>query len=121
MDTLAARRASRANRQTANGAGSAVASEQGAQAGDFNEVSATLNFPSIAAGASATLTIAAPSGVTFRASAPVIVTPPPTLEAGLDITGWVTAGGASITVRLKNTTAGAIDPASGTFSALVRK
>lgn len=121
MEALSVRRASRATRQLANGAGAAVAAAQGSnqKPGLFHEVSAALNFGSIAAGASATLTIPAPTGVTLRVGAPVMVTPPATLEAGLDVTGWVTAGGATVTVRLKNSTGGAIDPAAGTFAALV--
>ncbi len=76
---------------------------------------ATLNFGSIAAGASAALTMTV-TGATI--STPVALGPPANLEAGLIAFGVVTATN-TVEVRLMNTTASAIDPASNTWRAFV--
>lgn len=76
---------------------------------------ATLDFPSIAAAASATLTIAVPGA---DVGDPVVVGVPAALNAGLAVLGFVSAAGV-VTVRLTNVTAGAIDPASGSWTAAV--
>lgn len=78
--------------------------------------SAALNFPSIAALASSDLTIAAPTGVTLTEGKSIRLGLPSNVPTGIVYTAFVTAGGASVTVRATNITAGAIDPASGTFS-----
>lgn len=122
MDTLAARQASRAARQTAAGTEQPYERPDARMGGSaYYEVSASLNFGAIAAQTSADLTIAAPTGVTFREDAPVVVSPPQALNAGLIAHGFVTDGGASVTVRVTNATAGSLDPAAGTFTALVAK
>lgn len=74
-------------------------------------VTGTLNFGSIAAGATAELAITI-TGATTADS--IIVTPPSTLEAGLVCCGVPSTG--QHYVRLANVTAGAIDPASATFT-----
>lgn len=78
--------------------------------------SATLDFGSIAAGATAELTITvtgAPVG------AAVHLGPPAGLESGLVAFGRVSAT-STVTVRLYNSTGSPIDPASATWSAAVR-
>lgn len=82
---------------------------------DVRSATATLDFPSIAAGAVATLTITVTGAV---AGDTVSLGAPATLEAGLMFTGIVTAAN-TVTVRVHNTTAGAIDPASATWRATV--
>lgn len=77
---------------------------------------ATLDFGSIAAGASAELTITVPGA---QASGSVAqVSPVGAPEAGLAWGGRVTANG-QVAVRLTNPTAAAIDPASRRWEALV--
>lgn len=79
--------------------------------------SATLNFASIAAGATAELTVT----LTGAAAGDVVALgPPAALEAGLAATGIVTAAD-TVTVRLLNTTGGAVDPASATWKVRVSK
>lgn len=76
---------------------------------------AALDFGSIAAGATAELTISVTGATTGAA---VALGPPAALEAGLVATGYVSAAG-TVTVRLHNTTGGAIDPAAATWRATV--
>lgn len=76
---------------------------------------ADLNFASIAAGATAELTITVPGAASTNA---VVLGPPAGLEAGLMATGRVSAAD-TVTIRLHNTTAGAIDPADATWRATV--
>jgi len=76
---------------------------------------ATLDFPSISAGAVDVLTIT----VTGAAVGDfVTLAPPAALSAGLMFAGFVSAAD-TVTVRLHNTTGGAIDPASAVWGALV--
>jgi hypothetical protein len=81
------------------------------------DASATLDFPSIAAGATAELTITA-TGAT--AGDVVQMGPPAGLEAGLIANARVSATN-TVTIRLLNSTAGAIDPASATWKVRVAK
>ncbi|MFC6080923.1 hypothetical protein [Sphaerisporangium aureirubrum] len=76
---------------------------------------ATLDFPSIAAATSAELTITVTGAAVGNA---VALAPPATLTAGLVAFGRVTATN-TVTVRLANVTASAIDPASATWGASV--
>ena len=76
---------------------------------------ATLDFPSIAAGASAELTITVTGAAVGHA---VSIGPPSTLNAGLQVTGFVSATN-TVTVRLLNSTGSAVDPASATWKAVV--
>lgn len=69
------------------------------------------DFPSIAAGATAEMTVGVP-GVVVGDS--VLITPNGAPEAGLMWTGYVSATDV-VTIRLANVTAGAIDPASRTW------
>lgn len=78
--------------------------------------SGALDFPSIAANTSSDLTLAAPTGVTLTAGKVVRLGLPSNVPAGVVYNGFVTAGGATVTVRAFNVTTGAIDPASGTFT-----
>ena len=89
------------------------------QVDGYYAMSAALDFPSIAAGTSADLTIAAPGGVTLTAGRCVILGLPSNVPAGVVYNAFVTSGGASVTVRASNITAGSIDPASGTFNVRV--
>lgn len=72
----------------------------------------SLNFGSIAAGASATLPVEV---LTAQVGKLTSVTPPPGLEPGLTVTATVTALD-TVTVRVSNGTAAAIDPAAGVFT-----
>jgi hypothetical protein len=77
--------------------------------------SATLDFPSIAADDEDELTITV-TGATVGSA--VVLGPPSGIEAGLVWCGYVSALN-TVTVRVRNTTAGAIDPASATWKAAV--
>lgn len=79
---------------------------------------ATINFPSIAAGATADSTALTVVGAAVGDA--VFVGVPAGIEAGIMVTGFVSAAGA-VTVRAANVTAGAIDPASGSFRVVVIK
>lgn len=76
----------------------------------------TLNFGSIAAGANEILTIT----VTGSADGDVVMigVPNGSMTAGLVFTAWVSAAN-TVSVQCYNSTAGALDPASGTFRASV--
>ena len=76
---------------------------------------ATLDFPSIAGGTAAELTVSVTGAATGET---VLLGPPAALETGLGATGIVTASN-TVTVRLANNTAGAVDPASATWRATV--
>lgn len=82
-----------------------------------NAGSATVDLGSIAAGAIATFTITVTGAA---AGDTVYVGPPSTIEAGLTWCAFVSAAD-TVTVRVHNTTAGAIDPASATWKAKVVK
>lgn len=76
---------------------------------------ATLDFPSIAAGASAELAI----GVSLSAVGDAVICgAPATIEAGLVWNAYVSAGG-TVKVRLSNITAAAIDPASASWTVTI--
>jgi len=77
-------------------------------------VAASLDFPSIAGGETAELTI---SNDNARAGDVVALGPPAFLDVGLTATGYVNASN-EIVVRLHNTTASAIDPSAGAQSAV---
>lgn len=76
---------------------------------------ATLDFPSIPAAGQQELTITV-TGAAVGES--VALAPPAALEAGLQVTGYVSAAN-TVKVRLSNVTAAAIDPASATWRATV--
>lgn len=76
---------------------------------------ATLDFASIAAGAVGTLTATVTGAATGDF---VIVAPPGNLTAGLVFCGFVSAAN-TVTIRIINGTAGAVDPASATFGIAV--
>lgn len=77
-----------------------------------------LNFGSIGADSEATLTITVTGAATGD---PVSISLPAAFTAGLILAGaWVSSAN-TVTVRLRNTTAVAIDPASGSYTALVHK
>lgn len=78
----------------------------------IKSVTATLDFPSIAAGTGAELTVAVTGAV---AGDLVTVAPPAALEAGLSATGYVSAAD-TVTIRLVNATVGAVDPASADWT-----
>ena len=77
-------------------------------------VAASLDFPSIAGGETAELTIDADDA---RAGDVVALGPPAFLDVGLVATGYVNASN-EIVVRLHNTTAAAIDPSAGAQAAV---
>lgn len=78
--------------------------------------SASLNFPSIAAGSTSELTISVSSATAGDA---VTVSPSGGPESGLIWSGYVSASG-TVTVRLANVTGSAIDPATRNWTAKVR-
>lgn len=77
---------------------------------------ATLNFPSVAGQSFQDLTIAVAGAVPGDAVG--LGVPIEAVTAGLVYSAWVSAAD-TVTVRAHNYTAGAIDPASGTFKATV--
>jgi hypothetical protein len=82
----------------------------------FLTASASLDFPSIAAQSSTTLTVTvagASLGDTMTAT-------PPTLAAGLVFAAYISAAD-TVTVRMTNVTAAAINPAAGTWTVSVIK
>lgn len=78
--------------------------------------SASLNFPSIATNTTADLTVA----VTGAVVNDVCLLGPPVLVAGLSASAFVSAAN-TVTVRLANDSAAAIDPAAQTYRVLVLK
>lgn len=79
--------------------------------------SATLDFGSIAAGLSADLTITVTGAEVGDC---VVPSAPAALNAGLTVFAFVSAAN-TVTVRLVNNTAGAVDAASATFNVVVLK
>ena len=79
--------------------------------------SATLDFPSIAAAGTANLTIAVAGAAVGD---PVAVGVPAAFNAGLSVHGFVSAAD-TVTVRVINATAGALNPASAAFAVCVFK
>lgn len=77
--------------------------------------SATLDFPSIAANGSQSLTITVTGAVSGDAA---IASPPATLNANLSFVAYVSAAD-TVTIRIHNNTGGAIDPASATWKVTV--
>jgi hypothetical protein len=77
---------------------------------------AALNFPSIAAAGTQVLTITVTGAAT--GDAVHIGVPTAAINAGVIYWGYVSAAN-TVTVVANNITAGAIDPASGTFRAVV--
>lgn len=82
--------------------------------------SASLDFGSITAGATAELTIDFPSGSDVAAGDVVACGPPSDLDAGLVATCYISAANEA-TIRLHNTTGGAIDPADSVWNVAVTK
>ncbi|WP_433329981.1 hypothetical protein [Spirillospora sp. CA-294931] len=78
---------------------------------------ASLDFPSIAAAGQHELTIAVTGAAVGDA---VVLAPPAALTAGLIANARVTAPG-TVTIRLANITAAAIDPAAATWGVRVIK
>ncbi|MEP7337071.1 MAG: Ig-like domain-containing protein [Acidobacteriota bacterium] len=83
----------------------------------FLSGSATLDFPSTAAGGSQDLTISV-SGATV--GKPVFLGLPGGHAAGTSYQAWISSSG-TITVRHVNSTGSSVDPASGTFSVLIQQ
>ena len=79
---------------------------------------ATLDFASIAAGAEASLTVTVTGAATGD---PVSLGLPAAFTAGISVAGaWVSSAN-TVTIKLRNTTVGAIDPASGSYTVIVHK
>jgi hypothetical protein len=79
--------------------------------------SATVDVASISAGAIATFTITV-KGAKADEEHAVALAPPSAIEAGLMWSGFVSADD-TVTVRLHNTTGGAVNPASATWGCRV--
>ena len=77
--------------------------------------SATLDFPSVAANSSQSLTITVTGAVSGDA---VIASPPASLDSNLGFVAFVSAAD-TVTVRVHNNSGGAIDPASATWKVVV--
>lgn len=77
----------------------------------------TTDIGSISAGAIATFTIPV-NGAKVDAQHQVALSPPSTIDSGLTWSGFVSADDV-VTVRVHNTTGGAINPASATWGARV--
>ena len=88
-----------------------IAAGQGTTINGRQRVVANLNFPSIAAGATADLAVTVTGATT---SDSVQVTPPSTLATGLVCIAVPSTG--QHYVRVANVTAGAIDPAAADFT-----
>lgn len=84
---------------------------------DVLRASAVLDFPSIAAGATATLTVTVKGAAVGDDTLHGFIAAP---TAGLSWHAWVSATD-TVTLRATNVTAGAIDPASATFRVIVLK
>lgn len=76
---------------------------------------ATLNFPSISSNGIEQLTVTVTGAV---AGSPVMLGPPAAIEAGLTWSGYVSAAD-TVTIRLHNNSAVAVDPASATWTVSV--
>jgi len=90
----------------------------GATITDVLTATATIDFPSITAASTSDST-----GITVTGAAvgdAVFVGTPATIEAGLVVTGYVSATN-TVKVRAANVTALAINPASGAFKVVVIK
>jgi len=57
--------------------------------------------------------------VTLRATDVILAVPPAALEAGVAVQGAYYASATTLTLRLTNASAGAIDPASATWTFIV--
>lgn len=85
--------------------------------GDTIQATQTLDFPSIPAQTIQALTMTVTGAATGDS---VSLAAPSTLEAGLVASGFVSAAN-TVTVRVANITAGAVNPASATWRATVTK
>jgi len=84
----------------------------------FKHGSFTWNPPSVGANTTVDTTLTTSDAAVLeglRAGMAVTVTPPSTLDTGLTVGGAWVATDDTLTIRLGNLTAGAINPASGTW------
>jgi hypothetical protein len=95
---------------TQAGNGSVVSSALNEQAGIafVRKVSSILDFPSIAAGGEATLTVSVPGAVVTDDCA----VSSSMLEPGLSVSSWGVTAADTVSIRLRNNTAAAIDPSA---------
>jgi hypothetical protein len=82
----------------------------------YVQVSAALDFASINAQTSADLTIAAPGSLVFTEGKCTALGLPSNIPAGLVYNSFVTAGGATVTIRATNVSAAPIDASAGIFT-----
>jgi hypothetical protein len=87
----------------------------GTKPDEILKATATLDFASIAAGAVGTLTASVTGAATGDFA---VVAPPGNLNAGLVAFAFVSAAN-TVTIRIINGTAGAVDPASATWGIAV--
>jgi hypothetical protein len=80
---------------------------------------ATVDPASIGAVGAGNTTVTVPSGVTLLATDTILAVPPAALEAGVAVQGAYYASATTLTLRLTNASAGAIDPASATWTFIV--
>ena len=78
---------------------------------------ATLDFPSVSAQSTQTLTATVTGAAVGDA---VIVCTPAAPNAGIVFGGWVSAAD-TVSIRASNVTSGSIDPASATYKVIVLK
>lgn len=74
---------------------------------------------SIAAATSANTTVTAPAGAELLSTDRIVAIPPAALESGLVAVGAYYASATTLTLRLCNATAGAIDGAAASWTFLV--
>lgn len=75
----------------------------------------TFDPGSVGAGTALDTTVTGDAFTGLRAGMAIVVTPPSNINAGLGVTAWVPADD-TLTIRLLNVTAGALNPGSATWA-----
>lgn len=76
----------------------------------------TWNPPNVPAASTVDTTLTTSEFTGLRVGQPVFVTPPSAIDSGIVLAGAWVATDNTLTIRLGNVTAGAINPASGTWA-----
>ena len=82
---------------------------------------ATVNPANHTAVASVNTTVTIPGGAELLSTDIIVAIPPAALEAGICVVGCYYASQTTFTLRTTNPSAGAIDPASATWTFLVKR
>ena len=88
--------------------------------GDF-AFQATVDPANHTATSAVNTTVTVPSGVTLLSTDLLLAIPPSTLEAQIVVQGAYYASATTLTLRTANPSAGAVDPASGTWTFIVKR